>query len=426
MGYTKWTTLEGDRSPSSSIRSRQTGASGPKQVQSFRRQQAETASNKARAQQRQTDNALRVYNRYMNQQTNVDHIDILRDGGESAVKARQKQAGLWNNYFESDAAGKIAKNNAKQKNIAYVNSILRPAEAYYQSLPLDELARRISEAEKTVTKYQEKTLQAEKRYSSYIEQTPVDDLQMGRIYVDRNWGNQLLKEWESARKDLSNSVHDLDLMKDAYTYGSDMQTIFGMSEEEKAALGLCASGVGTHNSIRYINNLDPALRKKLRRSGHYTEFIVAPEKYLQRSGFSPKEIDRMKETYGRYLNEKDMETVLDIGESVGSILPVTGTVSTYPASFLGDISGDLTALGSTIRSDLGLSYYNSIDVNHPGYSATVYTDALRGTVSDNMGVLGDIYDGVNNAADEVDCDRSMNWNCGSGVLVVWVQNHVVN
>lgn len=68
---------------------------------------------------------------------------------------------------------------------------------------------------------------------------------------------------------------------------------------------------------------------------------------------------------------------------------------------MGDIAGDITALGATVKSDLGLSHYNSIDVNHPGFSGMVYTDALRGTVSDNLGVFGDIYDGINNAADEV-------------------------
>lgn len=109
----------------------------------------------------------------------------------------------------------------------------------------------------------------------------------------------------------------------------------------------------------------------------------------------------MTETYGRYLNALDMENTEKTAQTVGNTLPVLGTLSTYPAKLLGDISGDITALGSTMASDLGISHYNSIDVNHPGYGLSVYTDSLRGTVSDNLGGFGDLYDGVNGAADEL-------------------------
>lgn len=109
----------------------------------------------------------------------------------------------------------------------------------------------------------------------------------------------------------------------------------------------------------------------------------------------------MTETYGRYLNALDMENTEKTAQTVGNTLPVLGTLSTYPAKLLGDISGDITALGSTMASDLGISHYNSIDVNHPGYGLSVYTDSLRGTVSDNLGGFGDLYDGVNGAVDEL-------------------------
>ena len=102
------------------------------------------------------------------------------------------------------------------------------------------------------------------------------------------------------------------------------------------------------------------------------------------------------------MNALEMETTEKTAQNIGNAIPILGTLSTYPANLIGGISSDLTALGSTIASDMGFSHYNTIDVNHPGYQASVYVDALRGTVSDNLGEFGGtIYDRFNSAADNV-------------------------
>ena len=65
----------------------------------------------------------------------------------------------------------------------------------------------------------------------------------------------------------------------------------------------------------------------------------------------------------------------------------------------GGITGDITALGSTIASDLGISHYKNIDINHEGFQGSVYSDTLRDTVSNNIGVFSNAYDLTNNAID---------------------------
>lgn len=136
---------------------------------------------------------------------------------------------------------------------------------------------------------------------------------------------------------------------------------------------------------------------------------ISPGNYLKNKGFTGEELDRLSESYSRYQNEQNMLQVRKNADSYAEEDPFWSTVSTYPASFAGEITGGLTAIGDTIQHTLGFSNYHSLDTNKPGYMPTVYSDTTRQAVSEDFTQIQRLhYGNTNEFIDDLIMDVALN------------------
>lgn len=353
------------------------------------------------AQTRLTD-AQRKYETFMNRQTNTDGVDFLETGGIPSHQLQLEHKILWQNYQDAQTAAAAAEKAYDHLLEQYTSQLTNAEKTRYQQMDMGDLNNLKKSQQNIVHQTQTDAQAAQNNYGLYMNEmmhTSGDFLEGDFLSEDERAQQQaLLNHAYTATDDWNHARESYHLMEDTYNYRYDMQIISEMSEVDKLALTLYSNGV---NPISYISTLDPAQRQQLRDSGQYQQIITNPEAYLKQRGYGKENLNRLAESYSRYLNEQNMLEVQENAENFAQDHPFWSTVSTYPAEFAGKLTKGLSALGSGVEHTLGLSEYHTMDVNRPGYTLSAYSDAVRDTVSEDFNpTQRRAYNGVNTLVDE--------------------------
>ena len=180
-------------------------------------------------------------------------------------------------------------------------------------------------------------------------------------------------------------------LEDSVTYNNNFLKIMRMSDEDRKSLEAYAEAVAGSPSANSDKGFF-ALRDK---------------------GYSFKEIYQLAETMVRYNNEVEAQKRKEDAAAFANNLPITGTIASWGANFVGGISGFGATVDQTIKSATGLSGYNVADPNHPLYAPGDWGNTVQQTVAQNIAgdedapewernarkILSLAYQGLNSAAD---------------------------
>ena len=360
--------------------------------------QNEEAQNRARQAQRE-------YEQFMNRQmaaTSIDSIDFLETGGQPAAQVQDQRNTLWQNYQQAQTTADQTEKNYSDLLGRYTNQVTNAEKTGYQQMELTELEAKRAEQREVVARNQAAATQAQTAYGLYMNEQwnqPYDFLESDSLpSAATTRQDQLLDQAYATHSDLTRSRESLFLMDDVYNYRNDMQIVSGMTDVDRLALAMYGCG---RDPITFVNALTPELRQILRDSGEYKQLIMSPDGYLTQRGYKKEDLGRLAESYGRYLNAERMANTQEIAEAFAEENPFWATVSTYPTALLDNVTGGVTAVGSTLGHTFGLSNYHSMDVNHPGYTLNAYTDATRNAVSEDYNRTQQMaYNGLNQIADD--------------------------
>ncbi len=363
-------------------------------------EEANIYAQESKAKKKQAEDA---YGIFLNNQTNTDHIDILKDGGKTSAAANAQKEIYWGNYQQAQSEAVNAERNAKSLQWDYNSRLKNPYVEEYLTEDLPQLNERLRQTNEKVSAAQAAVLAAEQRYNSHISRKDADELQMGtNIWTedDEQYRQQLQKDWDDARQILADTQREQELISDTAIYRTDMETIANMGKLERIALETLTSGIDISRSIEAIHSLSEQERNALRSDGTYSLLLTNPEHFLVKQGYSKEDIAHIKESYNRFQHKESMMKTQETAEQIGDSIPLLGTLSTYPASLIGGIASDITAATGALLPQPG--GYHSIDVNSPGYALSAYTESLRGTVEKNLGGIGGtIYNIANNTVDDI-------------------------
>ena len=180
-------------------------------------------------------------------------------------------------------------------------------------------------------------------------------------------------------------------LEDSVTYNNNFLKIMRMSDEDRKSLEAYAEAVAGAPS-----------------SDSDKGFFALRDK-----GYSFKEIYQLAETMARYNNAIEAQKRKEDAVAVANDLPITGTIASWGANFVGGISGFGATVDQTIKSATGLSGYNVADPNHPLYAPSDWGNTVQQTVAQNIAgdedapewernarkFLSLAYQGLNSAAD---------------------------
>ena len=367
-----------------------------------KKQQVENAKLLSDGAQVRAQDAQRQYEVFMNQQINTDNIDFLETGGVPDYRLQKERDILWQNCRKTQEEADRALKTYRDL-LAQYNDQVKNAEKYqYQQMNMGDLEVQTKEQKDIVEKKQTAAMESQNTYGlamnaawnqpyDFLEQTPnVDEASTKqRLLLDNAYATQ---------RDLTQSRERLFLMEDTYNYRHDMQIISGMTDADRMALAMYGSKI---DSVTFINALSQEERDQLRATGQYQRIIENPKAYLKQRGYGKEDLDRLAESYGRYLNEERRKGMQKKAEDFAKAHPVLATFSTYPMEFVGKVSGGLTALGSSVEHTLGRSHYHTMDMNSMGYAPSAYSNHVRETVSEDFNPSQKtIYNGVNYLMDE--------------------------
>ncbi len=365
-------------------------------------QQIQSARSDVDTKKEAAKKAYQTYTAFMDQPVDTTY-SILDDNGVAAARAEQERKNLWSAYTQANAAATKAQTDYQEMLENYTSRMATSEKDNYYAMDLGDLKTLLDNKKADVETKRVAAVTAQNNYGAFLDQPVTGNFLEEDMSLSADLQAQqkaLLQAATDATNALNQAMDAHDLMEDIYNERNDMLVISGMTDTEKIALEIYHNGLNIAETVHMINSLSKEQRGKLRDTGKLFQILTDPKKYLRDAGYAEKDLSRLKETYGRYLNARDMQQLQETTISQAKEQPVLQTVATYPTKLVGDVVGGLTSLGSTIWHDMGLSHYNSIDVNSPLYAATVYSDTVRDTVSDDLGEFGGaVYNSINNVVD---------------------------
>lgn len=151
---------------------------------------------------------------------------------------------------------------------------------------------------------------------------------------------------------------------------SDLEAITGLSNEERRQLELYAVG----RDVDYFESLNPNQNGiQVGRAEQNAADLIA--KYGQ------QRVDEMANTLSRQNNAKMTQQVSEMGQKHGNKSPVAASAGSVAANAVGGVAGFFDYFKELGRRD---SRYKTLDPNAMGNLGSVYAEAVRGQVQQNI------------------------------------------
>ena len=265
-----------------------------------------------------------------------------------------------------------------------------------ETIPLEELAAKVEQAKADADAKQRAAIESEAAYGQMLNpgNGAANSFNWGQAEEDAYNAEleSLLLEGQNARNDYEESLAHYEKLSDLYTYRSHMKRIDSMTELERLAFEGYMVRLDEEGTREWESKLTDNQRK----------IIISPLHYLEQQGYTTEELNKLSETYGRYLNEQKMQKVIEDAKKFAKDFLILPTAAAFPANLLGAITGTVSAVDSYVKDLFGLTSYHTLDPNASGYKLQVFADTVRAAEGEDLGAVGKIvYNAFNSSVDSL-------------------------